>query len=247
MPELSATATIDLWEGAEQLPPLERALALASAAPSTAGADDELAKLPLGRRDGRLLGLHRAVAGPLLEATTPCPACGEEVEFSVDVDTLLDEGNAAVSPTPIEADGYVVEWRPLDSDDVAAAAAGSDAAAAEATLLSRCVTAAHGADGDVEATAVPPSVREALSKALAAADPLAEVLVDIGCAACGATFVADLDVGRLVWDEIRGRAERFLYEVDILARAYGWTEREVLELSEGRRAAYLALALEAGS
>jgi hypothetical protein len=246
MPELSAAATIDLWEAAEQLPPLERALALASAAPSTPGAD-ELAKLPLGRRDARLLELHGAVAGPLLEATAPCPACGEEVEFSVDVDTLLDEGNAAMPPAPIEADGYLVEWRPLDSDDVAAAAAGADAAAAEATLLSRCVTAAHGADGDVEATAVPPSVREALSKALAAADPLAEVLVDIGCVACGATFVADLDVGTLVWDEIRRRAERLLYEVDILARAYGWTEREVLELSEGRRAAYLALALEAGS
>jgi hypothetical protein len=35
-----------------------------------------------------------------------------------------------------------------------------------------------------------------------------------------------------------------LHEVDLLARAYGWTEPEVLALSEARRAAYLRLVVE---
>jgi hypothetical protein len=35
------------------------------------------------------------------------------------------------------------------------------------------------------------------------------------------------------------RARRFLDEVHVLARAYGWAEAEILRLSEARRSAYL--------
>ncbi len=36
-------------------------------------------------------------------------------------------------------------------------------------------------------------------------------------------------------------AEQSLVEVDALARAYGWTEAEIMQLSPTRRAAYLQL------
>jgi len=78
------------------------------------------------------------------------------------------------------------------------------------------------------------------------ADPLAEVLVDVVCPACDTEFVADLDVGAFVWAEVHGRAQRLLHEVDVLARAYGWTETEVLALGDRRREAYLTLAGEVG-
>ena len=84
--------------------------------------------------------------------------------------------------------------------------------------------------------------RAAVAAALAEADPLAEVLVDVACPACGEEFVADLDIGAFVWADVRARAQRLLLEVDALARAYGWTEVEVLALGERRRAAYLELA-----
>jgi hypothetical protein len=48
-----------------------------------------------------------------------------------------------------------------------------------------------------------------------------------------------------VWTELRAHARRLLREVDVLARAYGWTEPDVLALDERRRAAYLELAAEA--
>ena len=40
------------------------------------------------------------------------------------------------------------------------------------------------------------------------------------------------------------RARRLLREVDVLARAYGWTEPEVLALDDARRAAYLRAGAE---
>ena len=64
------------------------------------------------------------------------------------------------------------------------------------------------------------------------------------CVLRGEQFVADLDLASFVWAEVRARAQRLLRDVDVLARAYGWTEPEVLELTDRRREAYLALAEE---
>ena len=224
MPELSAAATLDLWQAVEGRDPVGRALALAAASGREPG---ELAALPLGRRDALLLELH---GGAALDATAVCSACGERAEFAVDARELLARGREAAEPAPVES----VVWRSPDSRDVAAAAAVGDAAAAERLLLERCAGSPD----------LPAELRAIVVRAMAEADPLAEVLVDVSCPACGEGFVADVDVAGFVWAGLRARARRLLREVDILARAYGWTEAEVLALGDRRRAAYLELAEE---
>jgi hypothetical protein len=215
-PQLSAAATLDLWQEAEGRDPVGRSLALAAV---SGRPPDELAALPIGQRDALLLELH---AEDALEATAVCPACGEQAEFSVETAALLARAG----------DARPGRWRPPDSADVAAAAAAGSTEAAERVLLERCAGSAELA----------PDERAAVAAAIAEADPLAEVLVDVSCPACGAEFVADLDVGTFVWADVRARAGRLLLEVAALARAYGWTETEVLALGERRRAAYLELA-----
>ena len=227
--EVSAARVLAVWEEANALRPVERALALASL---EGGDAEELARLPLGRRDARLLRVHAALSGPALEATASCPHCGEAAEFALDVDELLDRADHAVAPEPLDVGGRRVVWRLADSRDVLAAAATADVESAERLLLNRCVDAG----GD--------DVRDAVTAAMAEADPLAEVLVDLACPACGEPFVAEVDVQRFVWSEVRARALGLLRDVDALARAYGWTENEVLALGEARRAAYLELAAE---
>lgn len=240
---LSAAARLDLWQAAERRDPVDRSLLLAATA-GEPGGEDQLARLPLGRRDARLLALHRALGGGALEATVRCPECGEPAEFSVDPQALVAHAADAAPPAELEVDGFTVVWRSPDSRDVAAAATAGDAAAAERVLLGRCVTAATGPDGEVDGTALSSAAREAIARAMADADPLAEVLVGVSCPACGTSFAADLDVAAFVWAELRADAQRLLREVDALARAYGWTEPEVLALDDGRRAAYLELVRE---
>jgi hypothetical protein len=239
---LSPTATLDLWQAADGRPPVARALALAAVGGEEPG---ELELLPLGRRDARLLALHAALGGRAFDATAPCPACGELAEFSVEPDTLPSGEGDPGAVAPLELGGFSVAWRPLDSADAAAAAAAGDAAAAERELLTRCVVAGTGPEGEVAGPDLPGDVREALERALAESDPLAEVLVDVACPGCGAAFVADLDLAGFVWAELAARARSLLRDVDALARAYGWTEPEVLALGERRRVAYLELAREA--
>jgi hypothetical protein len=74
-----------------------------------------------------------------------------------------------------------------------------------------------------------------------ALEPGAAVTFDLTCPECGAQWSAPMDCGDVLWSELQVRAERLLLDVDALARAYGWSESQVLALSPTRRAAYLQL------
>ena len=75
------------------------------------------------------------------------------------------------------------------------------------------------------------------------ADPLADVRLELECGECGLGFDASLEPSEFAWNEVRDAARRLLWDVDTLARAYGWTERDVLARSPARRAAYVDMAV----
>jgi hypothetical protein len=72
-------------------------------------------------------------------------------------------------------------------------------------------------------------------------EPGASVGFELVCPECDTHWTTLTNVGEVLWAELRDRAERLLLEIDALARAYGWTELQVLALSATRRAAYLQL------
>ncbi len=222
MATLDPVELLRLWDAACVMAPVERAFTVGTAA-SPAMSAAEVAALPLGRAHARLLEVRTALLGPEMAATAACPSCGEDAEFELfTTDLLLLADKIVDDPEPVIHDGETVRWRlPTGADLVATPDA--------ANLLRRC------AGG----TELAPALREAVVAGMAAADPLAEVMVDLSCPACHTAFAADVDVSAFVWAELDGRARRLLLEVDALARAYGWSETEVLALSEPRRAAYL--------
>ena len=206
-----------LWERGRGLPPLHRSLALAEAVgPSR----DELLQQPVGSTNRILLDLREHLLGGDLTATAWCPSCGERVEFDLAREQFPDGGGPAAG----EYGG--VRWRAPTAGDLLAASQDPQPLAA---LRARCL----------DSTDEPSAELEAL---LAGADPLAEILVDVDCPACGRPFLADLDIGAYVWQEIEAAARRLLLQIDALARTYGWTEPEVLALPPVRRAAYLRMA-----
>jgi hypothetical protein len=76
---------------------------------------------------------------------------------------------------------------------------------------------------------------------MALADPMAEVLIELPCPACGTGHDSLLDIVSFFWSELEARAKRLLREIHDLATAYGWTESAILSLSDHRRAVYLDL------
>lgn len=235
-----ARMLLDLADRADHGSPLERALAVAEQAGEDA---PSLRDAPLGRLNATLIGYHAALAGPLLEAVTTCPSCLAVVEFALDADELRSLApDAAATGGFGTDDGYLVHWRVPTAADLAAVA---DERAPASGLLARCARATLD-EMPVDVADLPAELVERIEAELAAADPLAEVSVGLTCPDCATAFDADLDPAAFVWTEIETGAHRVLIEIDALARAYGWTESEVLALPEARRHAYLEIVREGG-
>ena len=219
-------AVLDAWERASALERPWRELALLALAGSASPDDD--ARLPVGERDRRLLGLRTLLFGRWIPCETRCSACDERLELELDGDAL-----AAAPPTSGD-DRRVLEHgvrvRPPSSADIAAAIGADDPTA---TILDRCIAP--------RPSSLPSRARAAAIRRMAELDPAAEVWLEATCPACGSTMTLLLDPAAIVVEEVDRHARRVLREVDQLARAYGWREPDVLALGRARRRAYLGL------
>jgi hypothetical protein len=238
MHPISAQDMLQVWERGASRAPIARALLLLSAA-DPGSSWDALAALPVGRRDGLLLTLRRWAFGEKMVSVAECPDCGESLEVSFSVtDVRADSPDLPSDESPIHAtiDGYEIAFRLPTSADVARAVSAADPRAA---LLDGCVASAMRNGRDVAAPELPTSVRSAVANRMAEADPQANVHTTVGCADCAHTWRADFDIVSFFWTEIEAWAHRTLRQVHRLARAYGWTEDEILALSASRRQLYM--------
>ena len=240
MRALTAPDIIRLWETAFRHHPVDRALAMLQAA-LPERSRDQLAELTLGQRDNLLLALRRATFGNVLPGTSECPGCRRTIEFDLDCGALL-AGHDDPHPEQLDLDGYRITVRPLNSFDLAAAARAGSVAESRAVLLERCVSEARFRDRPIAAEALPAAIERRVAESTLASDSGAETLLSLDCPDCRHSWQSPLDIVQVLWLEISARAQRLLTEVHLLAKAYGWRERDIFELSPERRAAYLQLA-----
>ncbi|MEO5658407.1 MAG: hypothetical protein ABIQ90_01240 [Polaromonas sp.] len=231
-----------LWEGALALPAAARGDALLQTA-----APDAAPACSLGERNARLAGLHTRLFGRELELLSHCPACGTVAQFSGDCETLAAQMMPKVGNAPhhrLEAYGHVIEFRLPDSADIGDIAIASGNQGTEdftQRLLDRCVLGCSYEGNNVTARQLPARVLDALSQRIETLDPGASMSFALECPQCATHWQAPLDLGEVLWHKVRAAAEQVLLDIDALARAYGWTEREVLRLKPLRRAAYLQM------
>jgi len=238
MHALAARDIIEIWETAQHHHPVDRALALLTAA-EPQHTRDELAALPLGERDRRLLALRAQSFGDRLSGHSACPRCNERVEFDLSCRVLQSPAVASSCERMTHMENYSLRVRALNSFDLAAAADACDVAEARRILSQRCLVEARCNDEPVEVDALPAAVSDHIAEAALAADPQAEWLLDLTCPACAHRWQSLLDIVHIIWTEISARAQRLLSEVHLLARAYGWHEDDILAMHPARRAAYL--------
>jgi len=241
MRALSAQDIVELWEVGRDAHPIERALLILSRAFPQYDAES-LPQLSLGRRDQLLLEVRQELFGDALDARVECPSCAQALEVSTHCSALLTTAPEPTAGKTLELDGVQFMLRCPDSRDAAAAAACRDIAEARRVLIARCLVVAEHAEADAAADLSDAS-EQLVAAELAKLDPQAEVLFDLSCASCGHGWQTLFDVGSFLWTEICARARRLLQEVDTLARVYHWSELDILQLSDARRATYLHLAL----
>lgn len=195
----------------------------------------------LGARNVGLLALRNTIFNRRWSLRSACPACATECEFTVDCVALAEQLGAQPieQSTAIEWQGRLLLARAPTIDDLIAIAGKADSDDAARVLLVRCL---EGADElAIDGLALDGPAVEELERHLEALDPAATIAFQLCCVGCGHEWSSLLDVGEALAAELQRAAERTLTEVDALARAYGWTEAEVLHLSPVRRAAYIQL------
>jgi hypothetical protein len=238
---LNAAALFAAWESGLPQGPVQRALTLLAIAWPERSIDD-WAHAIIGERDEHLLRIRDEVFGPTIEAIIACAACGERLDISFTSQSIrvepaqLPDRNRRFS---MAAAGYEVSFRLPNSADLITALESGQNNGSE-ILLKRCVEASRK-DKPIDPLRLPPFVLKLLNERMAAADPQAQVLVDLLCPACEHRRSVVFDILSYLWSEIDDWARRLLTEVHALASAYGWSEAEILSLSARRRQLYLQM------
>lgn len=241
MRRLSTSELLSVWEKGASERRSAWPITLLAATCSDQSPED-LARLSVGQRDSRLLELRERMFGPELNLLSCCPACDARLEMNPSVKSLrTGQPQHATAPLCVNAGGFDVCFRLPDSFDLDAAAELSDSAAARMLLLERCVTAATRAGEAVPVSELPAEVVDAIAAGMANADPQADIQLTMACPSCGHRWQAIFDIAGCFWRELDSWAIRILKEVHTLARAYGWSEADILGMSRLRRQTYLEL------
>ena len=233
---LNATSLLMAWEEGVSQHPLERALTLLALAWPQRSID-EWARVSIGERDRQLFQLRNELFGSKFEAIAICPKCGERLELAFSTQDLLNQ-TSEPEPLRLNSGSYEVNYRVPTTADLLAVA--GDPGQARELLLDRCIEA-HSEGVAVPASALPDEVVKILGQKMADADPQADVQIVLDCPACSHHWPTVFDILSYLWGEIEDWAQRLLHDVHSLARAYGWSERDILSMSATRRRLYLEM------
>jgi hypothetical protein len=241
MRTLTAAQLLDAWERGLSEPSYRRVVPLLAAA-SPDSSIDAVDALSIGERDRRLLLLREWTFGSKLASVVDCSECNEPLEWTVNAgDLFVGPAPETVNGLSLELDGYSIDFRTPNISDLAALAEFNDIAAGRSALIEKCVLAARFNGEDTAVTNLPTGVVNQMVKQMAEADPQADLKFELNCPACGENWLAVFDIESFFWSEISAWAQRILLEVHLLASAYGWRERDILNLSSWRRRYYLGL------
>jgi hypothetical protein len=244
MATISTAALLEAWERGRDVSPGERGLMLLGVAHPEALAS-ALSRWPVGRRDAALLAFYGLLFGPRLAAQTTCPRCAALLELEVDVAQFSASAPHEISEHFVfESAGHRVTYRLPSAGDLAAlddrTAGGEGEPPLRRWLLHRCIVQVEK-EGAREAeipAEIAPVLESEIADTIAAADPLAEIALEMKCPVCAVSWSAPFDIVSFLWDEVHAWASHVLDEVHVLASSYGWSQTEILALSAKRRQHY---------
>jgi len=244
---MAGISTADLlaaWErGASQSMTRRVLTLLATVYPELS--DAQLLSLPIGQRDGLALKLRELLFGPQLNIVAKCPFCNEQLEVGLDVaDICVEQNTLPHQPFALAVEGFELQFRLPDSQDLLHIEAVDSLDAARSVFFERCLLSATYEGQECPVDTLPEEVLNKIEATMSAADPQADVELDLCCPECLHSWLAPFDIASFLWTEINAWAQRVLNEVHLLAQAYSWREADILAMSAARRRYYLERVLQ---
>jgi hypothetical protein len=207
------------------------------------GERDQLTKLDIASRDLLLLNLYEKAFGHAISGFSTCPECSEHCEWetsTTDIKSIARHNVAGGDECMDLTEGdRSIRFRLPNSADLAAAI-GLDTESARMLVLRRCVTEATFC-GEPEPVNLSDAIMQAISSRMSECAPLAEITLDIKCPACEHGYQACFDIASFLWTKLSLEAKGLIREIHLLAKEYGWSEKDILSMSAVRRNLYLEM------
>lgn len=166
--------------------------------------------------------------------TCPAPDCDEEVEIELPLAAFAASAAEAAAAEPAELTWHGSAFRPRRPTGEDLRRWRNDPPS-DTDILADLGGPRFGRSDP------PPELIAAVEEALAAVDPLVDVTVRSACPACGQALEVPVDLEGEALALVGRSQEGLLREVAALARAFGWSESEIVALPAQRRRRYLAL------
>ncbi len=243
MRPLTNSELLNVWEAGLKETVIEKSLRLLSVACNEPGMH-AIAQLSIGERDAALLQIREWLFGAMLTNTALCPNCSQVIEWEHNLQDLrLQPLPAGDSPKEftLEEDGFKLRFRLLNSYDLLKMMSGAQHITDAKKVLTGCILEVahnqhHYTTGDL-----PDQVFDLLSERMEKEDPQADIRILVACPGCCFQWEVPFDIATYLWIEIDNWAVHLLQEVYVLAKAFGWSEQDILNMSPHRRQLYLQM------
>ncbi|MEL6720745.1 MAG: hypothetical protein AAFP82_18725, partial [Bacteroidota bacterium] len=113
-------------------------------------------------------------------------------------------------------------------------------ATSEEFILS-CITEVNKGDSAFDKEKLPKLILGKLGEEMEKNDPLSNIEFNLSCPNCSHQWTVVFDIIDYLWMEIDNWAKHLLQEIFTLAKAFGWSEKQILNLSTRRRQYYLQM------
>jgi hypothetical protein len=173
-----------------------------------------------------------------------CPQCAELLEWVTELEDIrLQVPQQQILPKTFELElkGVQIQFRLPNSHDLLKATSDPAYSANPQKLLAACIVAVHDDEGDISTDDISEEVWDAIEEEMEKLDPQADIQMALTCPACGHQWEASFDIAGYFWTEIDNWARHMMHEVFLLAHAFNWSERDILNMSPRRRQLYIEM------
>ena len=161
--------------------------------------------------------------------STPWPTAPPAARCSTSPSTPAPSSpTARRARSPSTSTSHRVVVRAVTVGDLRSLPAGAGPEALRSALLERCVVRATCDGSVVPPGELPAAVVDRVESALDDLDPTGDVVLVLTCEDCGERWAETLDPVRFAWAALESSARRLATDVHALARAYGWSEQDIL-------------------
>lgn len=230
---LSENELLQIWEIGFNQAPHHFALFLISCAYSVQEKKD-VQLWSIGQRDAHLFRFREHYFGSRFLNVSRCTSCSEDLEWEIQISDFPIPDLAPSSSTKahlLEAEDWSIQFRLPNSRDVLEKE--------PEKLLDNCILTIEKDKKQLASKDLPDTVRQLLLDKMEELDPLSNFEIILNCPSCNHQWRVLFDIAGYLWKELDSWSKHLLQEVFLLARGYGWSEKDILNMNPQRRRIYI--------